>query len=165
MNTIQINEYLKEIKSFGGTFPCNFIPHPRRKPASFVVNLDRYDSKKTGLQGSHWVVILIQRDGAGIYFDCSGMPPMQPDILKFLESNCPHGFKFSNQTLQDPTSDVCGVYCIDFIYAIARGASLKQYLSGFTSSYPLNDRLVVDRVTCLSSTSQRRSALNLKTLL
>lgn len=165
MNTRQVNAYLNRINNFVGTFPCNFIPDPKHLPAYYVVNLSRYSPSVIGSQGSHWVAIVVKNNKRGIYFDCSGMPPCQDDVVNFLEQHCPLGVTTNNQTIQNPTSDVCGVYCIDFITAHAKGISLRRYLQSFSSSFSLNDQTVVDRVTCQSSTLPQRSQLNLKTLL
>lgn len=163
MNTSEINDFLRKIPSFVGAFPCNHIPDPDETQSAFVINLSPFDASDDSIQGSHWVAIVI-RDGKGIYFDSMGLPPLQSDILKFLSQHSIR-YKFNTQNLQSIHSRVCGVYCIDFITMHALGENLRGYLSSFQVDHRFNDRLVVDRVTCLSSILQPQSTLDLKTLL
>ena len=170
MNTGQINECLREVRGFQGTFPCNMIRPARRRPAFYVINTARVDKnskcdKQGVVKGKHWVVVVCKSNGKGMYFDSFGMPPSQPEITRFINEMNPKGYKFSSQMIQSPLSAVCGTYCIDFVRFVASGGSMKKYLSLFKTDLNLNDRRVVHRVTCQSSAQLRLSLSNLKTLL
>lgn len=164
MNTFEINACLKKIKHFAGTFPCNFIPSDFRIPTFFVVNTSPWVENKSGQQGVHWVAIYIPVNKKAIYFDSFGIPPLQRDIVSFLENNCHNGFKHNTQSLQSPQSGVCGVYCVDFINQISKGKGLREYLRDFKTDLDFNDNLVVERVGCQSSTSLPHFKSKLKTL-
>ena len=167
MNTSQINACLKNEKQFVGSFPCNYIKVTRKRPAYYVINTSRWQHRDVNKiqEGQHWVVVVLKENGKGLYFDSFGLPPLQPDIITYLEKTCPRGYKYNTQTLQNPSSSACGVYCADFIANHSKGVNLRKYLSNFTSDSVSNDKLVVKRTTCLSSISPPLSRLNLKTLL
>lgn len=165
MNTNEINQCLKNQKSFVGTFPANMIKPQFRLPASFVINTSPWMENRNSSQGTHWVALYITKKSKGVYFDSFGLPPMQRDIRLFIEHHCTGGFKYNTQTLQHPLSSVCGVYCIDFVMNIESPGSLRIYLSRYKTNLQLNDKLVVDAVTCRLSTSQQHLASKIRALL
>lgn len=167
MNTSEINNILRQFPEFVGTFPSNYIPQTKQRPAYFVVNTSRWSPKFEGKvqNGDHWVAIVLKTDGGGVYFDSFGMEPVNKDIVKFLSRNCPRGYRHNTQHLQNPMSGACGLYTIDFVSSHIRGVTLKEYLRDFSGNYSSNDQLVLDRVTCLSSTSPPHSKRSLKILL
>lgn len=164
MNTCELNDHLRNIKNFVGTFPCNFIPLPTQLPAYYVVNLSRFDPNEGSRQGTHWVAVAIDEKQRGTYFDSLGMPPLQSDIQKFLNQTCKR-FKHNTQTLQSPDSNVCGVYCIDFICAQSRGIGLREYMRIFRMNHTSNDQLVVKRVSSQMGHLNPRYPSNLNKLL
>ena len=166
MNTYQINALLANVDCFEGTYPANHIFVTKSRPAAYVVNTSPYDEKVPPLaQGSHWIAIYLKHNGKGYYFDSFGLPPLQQEIQSFLEQSCPRGYKCNAQTLQHHSSRLCGVYCIDFLLFVSRGASLTDYLSVFTSDTKANDRSVSQRTECRLSTLLRRLKLNISTLM
>lgn len=164
MNTYQINDYLRNIKNFAGTFPCNFIPMPTKFPAYYVVNLSRFNPDGGIGQGTHWVAIGIDAKKRGTYFDSMGIPPLQPDILNFLSKTCKR-FKHNTQTLQSSGSYVCGVYCIDFICSQSQGMGLREYLKHFSMDLAGNDRCVTRRVNSHVEYLRPRNTIKLEALL
>ena len=165
MNTLQINVLLSNVSCFVGTFPANHIRVTGKRPAAYIINTSPYDESAPPFkQGSHWIAIYIKRGGKGYYFDSFGLPPLQADIQQFLARTCPKGYKCNTQTLQHYSSRVCGVYCIDFLFLLSRGISLRTYLTAFTANTVLNDRSVVKRTQCRLSTLLRRLHLDLWTL-
>lgn len=171
MQTNQIDALLIDIPSFAGTYACNRIPIVHFRPAFFVVNTSRLTDKDLDqshekvVNGKHWVVVMLKERGDGEYFDSLGNPPTQNEIMEFMTRYCPNGFKHSNRMIQNPLSQACGIYCVDFVRQRSSGKKLKAYLSEFKSDLPSNDRLVVNRVTCLSSALPQHFKLNLKTLI
>lgn len=164
MDTFEINDCLKKTKGFVGTFACNLIPDPLPAQCYFVVNTSPWIESKSSTQGSHWIAIAFNNKGNATYFDSFGMQPMQAHIINYLENHCENSYKYNTQTLQSPSSAVCGAYCIDFVKQSASGSSLRSYVSQFTSSPLANDRFVVHR-SCRSLTQQPHLQLKLKTLL
>lgn len=164
MDTNEINKCLEKTKGFIGTFPCNMIPEPTSGQCYFVVNTSPWVEGKSKVQGSHWVAIVCKTEGKAIYFDSFGLPPLEKNIVRFLGTFCKRSYKYNTQSLQSPYSSVCGAYCIDFIQQIEAGASLRSYVSEFTSNPLDNDKIVITR-TCQSLTQQSRLRSKLKTLL
>lgn len=168
MITNEINECLKGVKGFVGTFPCNEIPVVPFRPAYYVVNtapLKPVINVNSVVSGKHWVALMFKDGGSCEYFDSYGMPPNQADIVTFVSTNCKKTFKYNTQMLQDPLSRVCGVYCIDYILNRSKGIKLESYLGSFTADYRVNDRRALERVTCQLSARRPSLRLNLKTLL
>ena len=140
MNTSQLNASLKSINFFAGTFPCDSLPKdlsPRRKPCALIVNTD-----PNGAKGEHWTVLILEADGSGEYFDSFGLPPMVPQVYKYLNLQCPSGFAYSCQTLQHPEAVTCGLYCVSFIKHRAEGGSLLQFLQKFTRNLDTNEQIL-----------------------
>lgn len=168
MITNEINECLRGVNGFVGTFPCNKIPVAAFRPAFYVINTARWEhTNETSrvISGKHWVALMLKEGGSCEYFDSYGMAPNQVDIVMFVSTNCTKTFKYNTQMVQDPNSRVCGVYCIDYILARSAGTKLEKYLGSFTSNHKLNDEQAVDRVTCLLSARRRSLRLNLKALI
>lgn len=169
MNTLQINKCLDGIGSFGGAHACNMIPTPKLLPVYYIVNtkpLTIDDRKKSGvIDGEHWIVIRLNKDGKCEYFDSFGLPPHHGEITAYLSKHCSKGVKYGNLMLQNPFSRTCGVWCLDFIIQKEFGRSTAHYLSDFKTDLEANDRLVVKRTQCLLSAPLRLLNLNLKTFL
>ena len=169
MNTGQINSLLKHVPSYKGAFACNLLPAPRSLPAAYVINTARLSAKdlrSRGVKkGLHWVALVIKKNRHAVYFDSFGLPPLQRDIVNFIQRYCVT-VKYSTQQLQGPLTRVCGAYCVDFIDRFAgKGMSHRSYMSRFTQDTHVNDELVVKRVTCLSSARLRSPIMDLRTLL
>ena len=156
MNTGEINSCLKNVQDYVGTFPCNLIPAPssRTKTSIHVINtarLESSDSKHTAkhvIQGDHWVVLIVEPNSYGKYFDSFGLPPEQPDINEYISEHCKNGCSYNTQILQDPFSRMCGPYCLDFIYYMSDDPAhnMSNYLFDFKTNLKANDRLVAKRV-------------------
>jgi hypothetical protein len=126
---------------FIGTFAADQMPTIQQYPCAFVVNLDPKSKP-----GSHWMAYYFTADGQGEYFDSYGQQPIGR-FLTYLKKNC-DGWVSSNTQVQNHASSTCGQYCIMFIYFRARGISMKQFLSYFSSrDFAYNDSLVVELVS------------------
>ena len=112
MNTHQISNILSSdcelSTSFVGVFASDRLPKHCEQPAALICNLDPHNQP-----GSHWVAIYIEND-IGEYFDSYGLPPLNKNIVSFLQNNCQE-WKFRNEELQAINSDVCGHYCIWYL--------------------------------------------------
>ncbi|KAK7486122.1 hypothetical protein BaRGS_00022588 [Batillaria attramentaria] len=107
-----------------------------QKPAAFVVNTDRASGP-----GDHWVAIYIDELGRGEYFDSYGLPPTQPELVRFLNRHCWY-HRHNPQILQRVTSRVCGMYAVYYIMQKARGQTLWRLLAPFDPRYPWrNDKI------------------------
>lgn len=110
MNTYEINYLLRNVKSFCGTFPCDEIPHIKKRPASLVVNTDTATET-----GEHWVAIYLLPNGNIEYFDSYGLPPLHKQIINYLYKHCKNNIVYNNRTIQDYKSTACGAFCCSFI--------------------------------------------------
>lgn len=186
MNTGEINKSLKHVPHFKGTYPCNMIPPPppfspsptrrrhhhhhpddndQRAVASYVINTAKLGKRNRPISrnvvaGEHWVALFLNlRNKTGEYFDSFGLPPIQDDVTEFIARHCLHGCTYNTQILQDPTSQACGLYCIDFILfksgkltgtsleaPCEHPASMAAYLTAFHTDLSANDQLVFKRL-------------------
>ena len=73
---------------FRGVFPVDRLQSSRCGAAAglYVCNTDPSDRP-----GQHWIVIAIAENARGFrhgeYFDSFGLPPLQPEFVKFLDKN------------------------------------------------------------------------------
>jgi len=129
----EINYILKSIPGFVGVFPRDKVPKPRYLPSFYVVN---YDSSAE--PGEHWVAIHLDAEGRGEYFDPFGLPPLHPQIRKFMQSYCKQ-WQFSVKDIQHAQSIKCGSYCISFVKQRSRGVPYRVILEQFERASLCND--------------------------
>ena len=125
MNTLQIkralerNPYTK--KTFCGVFPADQLPKTFYTfPCGFVANTD-----PSTQPGTHWVSFYFPSREKGEFFDSYGHPPEH------------YGFKFYE--IQSSWSEVCGQYCIFYLYHKSRGYSMNKIVNLFTDNTSIND--------------------------
>ena len=86
MNTQEISDYWNMdpecSKMFYGVYPANKIPKLRSLPALIVCNTDT-SSKR----GEHWIVLYVDKNRRGEYFDSFGICPFEHFKI-FLDENC-----------------------------------------------------------------------------
>ena len=134
MNTLQINACLKRCSSFRGTFPIDKMPPLDTQPYSCVLNLS-----PSGHAGTHWIA-LFSKDGKMVeYFDSYGR-----DIPMEIREKIGQRHTVTNGiTLQQVGSNVCGQYCIYFVWNRDKGRSLKSIVADFSrTSQKKNDSKV-----------------------
>ena len=138
MITSEINDSLKGIDHFIGTFPCNLIPSniPFR-PCSMVINTD---NSKGG--GEHWVSLILLQNSKAEYFDSFGFPPLIREIQSFINSHGSNGFTYSAKVLQHPSTSSCGLYCIEFLRWRAEGLSYQCFTNNFSDNLSLNESIL-----------------------
>lgn len=110
------------------------------KPTAFVFNTD--DHTKSGM---HWVAVYVNESNNGWYFDSYGLPPFVPDHINRLRRNCKH-FRWNSIQLQSESSDVCGQYCLMFLYYMSSGLGMEKFLNNFSADLEKNDELVRQRI-------------------
>ena len=143
MNTIELNNTLKCLDHFVGTFPKDQIPLVTFRPCSYVINLD--DSSN---DGSHWIALFVNEENEAIYFDSFGRPPLACclEIVNILMNLSGEYWIYNDKRLQSIESDACGFYCTLFILLLGGGANLREFQKLFTQDYQLNDLLVKEIV-------------------
>ena len=113
MNTLQLKDYL-----------CCHLPHICTEvlaldelqtlqlsyPAALIVN-----TEPSTKPGEHWVAVYLTCGGKGYYMDTRGAAPCAT-LRKFLRRVAPGGSVYNSQRLQSIFTDLCGAYCVDFLY-------------------------------------------------
>ena len=108
LNTLQISEILRYIRTFFGVYAINRLPFVLlSKPGAIIINLDASYNP-----GSHWVCVYLSGAGEGYYFDSFGRPP--PALIQsFIERNS-RSWTWNHRIYQAEDSTYCGYYCILF---------------------------------------------------
>ena len=158
MNSLEILRALSFVPDHTiGVYPSDMIPESWQMPATLVFNTD--NSKKPG---THWVAVYVDRKSCGYYFDSYGMKPHIPDHVMRLRKNC-KTLRYNDRQLQSISSDVCGHFCIMFLYFMARNIGFSEFLSLFSSDLHKNDVVVkefVDELVSGKIASTDRDVLN-----
>lgn len=132
----EIVQYLEDAPGFIGCFASNIIPSIRRLPCSFIVN-----TEKMGHPGSHWVAVHMSENHC-LYFDSFGLPIMEEDIFKYIETYYTHTV-FNQTCIQDWSSVACGLFCIAFIKNVFSVESFNHFINCFsTDNLIANDNIV-----------------------
>ena len=146
MNTNELNYAMLKMmgkndnKIFKGVFASNQIPITLRPPFGFIVN-----NQNSSQPGEHWVAFFKgHRDGPLIFFDSYGLEAetISKNFARFtdLETNL-----IQNETpLQNLNTDICGQYCLFFLYHCFNEVSFHEILNKFPvpNCSPLNDDVV-----------------------
>ena len=133
MDSQQIGLLLKTTprmrRSVWGVFSRNRLPQ-RLLPGGYVVNTDDRDGP-----GIHWIALWVM-----------------PERIEFMDSfghvSEYYGWTFglptlyNTQQLQSHDSDVCGAYCLYFLYHRCHGRSMDSIIHDFSSDSMSNDSLV-----------------------
>jgi hypothetical protein len=140
MNTLELEESLKNVKNFEGVFSKDMFISSGKIPASYIINTSTSKSI-----GEHWVAIYILKNLI-IYFDSLGGNPFTDYYFKkILQSLKIKNITFSKVKIQGDLSNVCGQYCLFFIHCMSKGMKFDSFLSNFTySNLYVNDKLVCE---------------------
>ena len=102
-------------KSFKGVFPRDRLPVVVDSyPTSYVVNTDAARE-----EGEHWIAIYFESPRLSDVFDSYGLTPFG-EIYAFASRNA-DVVHFNTRWLQNPTSHLCGAYCLYFLHFRSRG--------------------------------------------
>jgi hypothetical protein len=157
MNTDEIDRVLlgnKLTKTvFKGTFPCDLAIYERFKvPFAVILNTSTSD-KSTG----HWVAVYKKLNGPPLYFDsygrnANGNTYVKTFVKKLCEASQYSYYLYNPHSLQADASNVCGLYCIIFIYFIRLGYSFTEFLQTIKLSSRLqNDCFISELFSVLFS--------------
>ena len=141
MNSLEIHRALMLLPDHTtGVYPSDMIPETWEKPAALVFNTD--NSKKPG---SHWVATYVDEKSCGFYFDSYGIKPCVPDHVLRLRKNCKK-LRHNDRQLQSVSSDVCGHFCIMFLYFMASDIGFQNFSDLFSRDMRRNDLIVKEFV-------------------
>ena len=153
MNTMQlikcIQQDVKARRIFKGVYPHDWLPlalekiKQDRNPSLVFVNTS--DSSGTG---EHWVSLWVSKTGHVEYFCSFGLPPPHPNIHNILFQCSPAAkVVYNHRSIQHVSSIACGLYVLYYAIMKARGYSMRQLLSPFSSVHQWqNDRIVRRKV-------------------
>ena len=131
-----INNMLREVKIFRGTYPSNLLPlRSKGKTQAFVINTDR-----DHLPGSHWVGLILS-GGKCRYFDSFGRENLNLDILTALKTVGIKSYIYNSRQIQPAVSNKCGFYCIAFVLSFIHGMSYHSFLKLFSNDLEKNDEI------------------------
>ncbi len=141
MNTQQIERALKHnpktVKRFCGVFPSDRLPKSLSTfPCGFVANTDPSTEP-----GTHWVVFHFPNPKTCEFFDSYGQKPehYSESFKTYLK---PFEQERNVRKLQSSWTEVCGHYCIFYLYQRACGHSLNNIVNMFGNNTLSNDRKV-----------------------
>ena len=134
MNTLEIKQALESNKftkrNFSEVYAADELPKSLDTfPCGFIANTD--PSTKPG---THWVAFYFSSHEKGEFFDSYGYSPKQYKFFKFYKPEI-----WNDRKLQSSFSEVCGQYCIFYLYHKSRGYSMSKIVNMFTDNTSLND--------------------------
>jgi hypothetical protein len=154
MNTVQIRHALTSwLQSqskyhagiFKGVFALNQAPwvYTLDYPFGLVLN-----TKALGHEGDHWFAIYGSKSDEPVeIFDTRGGQIWSDYINSVVSLLSPRTVICNSYPLQSPCSNVCGEYCIAFLYCRITGTHFDEFLSAFHSTdFLKNDSRVYDFV-------------------
>ena len=133
MNTIEIENYLRNFPNFAGVYPRDFLPVDLKLNKGIIINTDASSEP-----GEHWVSIFKNINGV-IYFDSFGLPPLHEEIIIFLNRISNYSWFFNTITFQSTYQDTCGMYCIFFLTIMFKYGDFNEFRAIFNSHPEYND--------------------------
>jgi hypothetical protein len=136
---IEQDNILKKI--FLGCLAKDEIPQAITNfPACFIMN-----TKPRSNRGEHWLAIYYNNSGQGYFFDSYGMPPNFYKLDKYMQSTSKEGKYVYNPKRLQGVSNLCGLYCILFLYFKARNR-LDDFFSKFSTNLHTNDSYILNKL-------------------
>jgi hypothetical protein len=109
-------------------------------PSCFIMN-----TQKRSNTGEHWLALFYDTNKIAYFFDSYGMPPSFYRLESYIKSTSSSHSKYNTRRLQG-SSELCGLYCILFLYYISRNR-LDDFYSKFSSKdYNKNDQYLIDQL-------------------
>lgn len=150
MNTIEIMHDLSRFVDKKMSYGCYALDElPREKivrPCLIISN-----TAPSSHSGKHWVGFYFKAgSNRAEFFDSFGRAPTQKQFKQFLDNNST-SFIINSKRLQSSVSNVCGAYCVVFLYFRSRCASMTKFLKNFNVQTPeLNDIKILQMYAKLS---------------
>lgn len=137
---------------FIGVYPSDGIPtYNIRYPAACVVNTHNHRGP-----GEHWTALYIKSPEDVEFFDSYGKHPVQlsTDINEYIQ-RFKSGIRNRFQ-IQMWGSEVCGAYCVYYLYHRCRGRSMDAVLSPFgNEGSKINDECRKNNDICVREFVER----------
>lgn len=145
ITNVYLQELLKNVlrvPGFRGVFPCDLMPRLKNEEC-MIVNTDPHNHP-----GRHFVVIL-RRNGAFFYFDSlnsnlgDDFPALEKQLT--LKKMFPL-LRVLKTPIQAPTSNFCGIFCLDYVLSLYSPFALKKPIHYVTKNLSENDDICVKNV-------------------
>lgn len=117
-------------------YAADELPQKVNLPASLIINTDNSYN-----EGRHWLAIYIDSNEVAEYFDSFGIPPNNNNFIKFIRRNS-RSWSFNDIGLQSYFSNVCGKYCLCYLYFKSQNYTLKDFIGKFSRNRDKNDEIV-----------------------
>ena len=121
------------IKTFKGCYYKDLLKKVEPN-SSYILNLNsEYDEDNKRNGGSHWVALVIDNDKQGMYMDPYGLDaPLE--ITNLLKSN-QYKIYHTNKNIQSLMSNLCGFFCLGFIYFLTVSKQRTKNIINDTSIF------------------------------
>jgi hypothetical protein len=127
--------------SFRGVYAKDQLPAQAPTSSLYVCNTD-----PSTRGGEHWVVIYIDGERRGEFFDSiSNVRPIEEQFESFLQRNSVTWTR-NARTVQHLMSDTCGYHCVFFAVNRCVGFSMNSIVNMYTANLLHNDKIVMDFV-------------------
>ena len=107
-------------------------------PVAFVCNTDDGDES-----GEHWIALYLDAIGCGDYFCSYGLPPRHAPFRTFMNEHCSE-WTHNSKILQGPLSNVCGQYCVAYIWLRCNSFPMRTFMNIFGTDLVASDCRVFD---------------------
>ena len=133
MNSDEIDRFLStRLRDFNGVFSVDTLPEDSRL---MVCNTD-----PSNKPGRHWIVIHVDEDGRGDFFDAFGRQ-FNDYFERYMNRHC-LSWNFNDKQLQSVVSKFCGHYCIYSCILRSSGIDMHKIVRSLGSDTGLYDVLV-----------------------
>ncbi len=139
MNSIEIESVLNGYNwnrfNFLGCFSADQLPEidtiNAKLPVCFIANVEPANQG-----GSHWVAFVIPKEGFCEYFCSLGISfyhwPLFTDYIR--NSMCFESILMNRKQIQSSNSNICALYCIEFLVQRDRGLSFTTILNKYSKT-------------------------------
>jgi hypothetical protein len=121
LTNLDLFEIVQEIKlkDFVGVFMKDELLNlPKKYKGNYIINLQ----SSTDGNGTHYCALRVLNDGNAIWFDPFGFENPK-EVSKYINSK----IAYSDKTIQNINSSICGYYCIAFLNYMTDNESKNPY--------------------------------------
>lgn len=147
MNTLQLEKILNtdEITRnyFIGVYSRDQLPILRDYPCCFILNTD-----PSTQPGEHWLALYYNEDIEAEFFDPAGYHPSMYGLEDYLKSTA-KSWIYNKKRIQGYFSELCGQYCLFYLYCRCRNYSLLEFTNQFSFDANKNDDIINEKLKLL----------------
>jgi len=120
---IELLDIIKKLNigNFRGIYCSDELTFSKTENECMIINFDTSFSN-----GTHWVACYV-RDNVNYYFDSYGSPI--PKFIKKYLNGPIYTHDFQLQSFNKEDNELCGQYCIIFLYLMDKGFSYQNVVS------------------------------------